>query len=53
MICYNKRAQQNQQREKAHEEKSEGNQVQAFKSPFPVESHITHLIAPGMSRDSM
>lgn len=44
-MYHNKRTKQTQQREKAHEEKSEENQVQAFKSPFPVVSHITHLTA--------
>lgn len=44
-IYHNKRTKQTQQRERGHEEKSEENHVQAFKRPFPVESHITHLTA--------
>ena len=44
-IYHNRRAKQTQQREKAHEEKSEENQVHTSKSPFPVESHITHRTA--------
>ena len=49
VIYYSERIQsQISKREKACE-KSRGNQVQASKSPLPVESHRTSLIPPATS----
>lgn len=43
---------QDQQRQKAHEAKSGGSQVQASKSLLPVESHKTYLVSPVMNCDN-
>lgn len=40
---------QKQQREKAHGAKSRRSQAYISRGPFPVESHMIHLISPAMS----
>lgn len=48
-----KNTKNNHQRAKAHGAKSRGNQLQASKSIFPVESHRMCLIFPATSCDNM
>lgn len=52
-VIYNNRRYKTRSTKGSHWVKYGGNQAQAPKSPFPVESHRTCFIPPAMSCDNM